>query len=92
MATGPVDVFALARHPASANSNADAPDTEAPDDDVLLADEVARLVRMNVKTVYEQAKAGNLPCWRAGRQFRFSRRAVMAHLGQCKAAPYRRGK
>jgi hypothetical protein len=47
---------------------------------------------MNVKTVYELAKAGDLPCWRLGRHFRFSRRAIVARLGQCKAAPYREGK
>jgi excisionase family DNA binding protein len=47
---------------------------------------------MNVKTLYELAKTGALPCWRLGRHFRFSRRAIVAHLGQCKAAPYREGK
>lgn len=62
------------------------------DQDVLVAPEVARLLRMNVKTVYELAKAGALPCLRLGRHFRFSRRAIVAHLGQCKAAPYREGK
>ena len=68
-----------------------APD-QSLDLDVLLAPEVARLLRMNVKTVYELAKAGALPCWRIGRHFRFSRRAIVARLGQCKAAPYREGK
>lgn len=62
------------------------------DQEVLLAPEVARLLRMNVKTVYELAKAGDLPCWRLGRHFRFSRRAIVAHLGQCKAASHREGK
>ncbi|MES1157750.1 MAG: helix-turn-helix domain-containing protein [Haliangium ochraceum] len=62
------------------------------DQDILVAPEVARLLRMNVKTVYELAKAGALPCLRLGRHFRFSRRAIVAHLGQCKPAPYREGK
>jgi excisionase family DNA binding protein len=61
------------------------------DVDVLVAPEVARLLRINVKTVYELAKAGALPCWRIGRHFRFSRRAIVARFGQCKAAPYREG-
>lgn len=61
------------------------------DVDVLVAPEVARLLRMNVKTVYELAKAGALPCWRIGRHFRFSRRAIVARFGECKAAPYRKG-
>lgn len=60
--------------------------------DVMVAAEVAKLLRMNVKTVYDLAKAGELPSWRLGRHFRFSRTTIMAHLGQCKAAPYRRGK
>jgi excisionase family DNA binding protein len=65
---------------------------QSSDPEVLVAPEVARLLRMNVKTVYELAKTGALPCWRLGRHFRFSRRAIVAHLGQCKAAPYREGK
>ena len=65
---------------------------EISDPEVLVAPEVARLLRMNVKTVYELARAGDLQCWRLGRHFRFSRRAIVAHLGQCNAAPYREGK
>src|SRR6266850_2742123 len=61
------------------------------DQDVLIAPEVARLLRMNIKTVYELAKAGSLPSWRLGRHFRFSRRVIVARLGQCKAAPCREG-
>jgi excisionase family DNA binding protein len=65
------------------------PDPEA--DDVMVAAEVAPFLRLNVKTVYEQANAGNLPCWRIGRHFRFSRRALVAHLAQCKSLPHREG-
>jgi excisionase family DNA binding protein len=61
------------------------------DGDVLLAPEVAQLLRMNLKTVYELAKAGELPCWRLGRHFRFSRRAIVSLLGQCKPASHRKG-
>jgi excisionase family DNA binding protein len=60
--------------------------------DVMVAAEVAELLRMNVKTVYDLAKAGDLPCWRLGKHFRFSRRALVALLAQCKAAPHREGK
>jgi excisionase family DNA binding protein len=67
------------------------PQPDPAGNDVLLAAEVAPLLRLNVKTVYELAKAGALPCWRLGRHFRFSRRAIVAHLGQCKPAPYREG-
>jgi excisionase family DNA binding protein len=77
--------------PAHVDGRTPSPDQPL-DRDVLLAPEVARLLRMNVKTVYELAKAGALPCWRLGRHFRFSRRAIVARLGQCKAAPYREGK
>jgi excisionase family DNA binding protein len=63
-----------------------------PDGDVLVAAEVARLLRMNVKTVYDLARAGELPCWRLGRHFRFSRGAIVARLAECKAAPHRKGK
>ena len=62
------------------------------DRDVMVADEVAAFLRMNIKTVYDLARAGYRPCWQLGRQFRFSRRAIGAHLGECKAAPYREGK
>jgi excisionase family DNA binding protein len=67
-------------------------DRESIDHDVLIAPEVARLLRMNIKTVYELAKAGSLPSWRLGRHFRFSRRVIVARLGQCKVTPYREGK
>jgi excisionase family DNA binding protein len=65
------------------------PDSEG--NDVMLAAEVAPFLRMNLKTVYEQARAGNLPCWKIGSLFRFSRRALVAHLAQCKPLPYREG-
>ncbi len=55
--------------------------------DVLTAREVALLLRVNIKTVYESAKTGTIPCVRLGRHFRFSRRAIMARLEQCKSAP-----
>ena len=59
--------------------------------DVLTAREVALLLRVNIKTVYESAKTGTIPCVRLGRHFRFSRRAIMARLEQCKSAPSWKG-
>ena len=64
----------------------------ADDGDVMMADEVAVFLRMNVKTVYDLARSGHLPAWQLGRQFRFSRRAIVANLQECKAAPHREGK
>jgi excisionase family DNA binding protein len=55
--------------------------------DVLTARDVSILLRVNIKTVYESAKSGTIPCVRLGRHFRFSRRAVMARLEPCKSAP-----
>jgi excisionase family DNA binding protein len=59
--------------------------------DVLTAREVARLLRVNIKTVYENAKAGTIPCVQLGRHFRFSRRAIMARLAECKSASRQQG-
>ena len=60
-------------------------------DDVLTARDVARLLRVNIKTVYEQARLGTIPCVQLGRSFRFSRRAIVARLGECKSASRRTG-
>jgi excisionase family DNA binding protein len=59
--------------------------------DILTAIEVAQLLRCNVKTVYESARAGNIPSVRLGRHFRFSRRAIMSCLGECKSTSHRQG-
>jgi excisionase family DNA binding protein len=47
---------------------------------VMTAKEVADLLRVNIKTVYEAAKRNNIPCRRMGRRVLFSRRAIMAWL------------
>lgn len=57
---------------------------------VLTAREVAQLLRCNLKTVYESARAGTLPCVRLGRSFRFSREAILASLQTCKSASRRK--
>jgi excisionase family DNA binding protein len=61
-------------------------------DDIMVAYETAAFLHVNVKTVYEHAKAGTIPCIRLGRHYRFSRRAIMALLGQCKSASHQEGR
>ena len=52
----------------------------APTSDVLTADEVAELLRVNVKTVYDAAGRGEIPHRRLGRRLLFSRSTVLAWL------------
>lgn len=44
--------------------------------DVLLAEEVAALLRVNRKTLYEAVARGEIPAMRIGRCLRFSRVAL----------------
>lgn len=82
-----------ARRPvAKAGEAAPTTPAEPGHDDVMVAAEVAALLRLNVKSVYQGAKAGTIPCIRLGRHYRFSRRAIMALLGQCKSAPHQEGR
>jgi excisionase family DNA binding protein len=48
--------------------------------DVLTADEVAALLRVDRKTVYDAAGRGDIPCRRIGKRILFSRQAVMLWL------------
>lgn len=66
------------------------PRRAATEDDVLTADEVAEILRVDRKTVYEFAGRGELPCRRLGRRILFSRRALMAWLDN--ARPRRAGR
>lgn len=54
-----------------------------PDSDVLTADEVADLLRLDRKTVYDYAGRGVIPCQRIGKRMLFSRVAVVQWLGGC---------
>ncbi len=47
---------------------------------VLLADEVAELLRVPVPRIYELARQGQIPHMRLGRQVRFRQEAVEAWL------------
>ena len=48
--------------------------------DVLTADEVAELLRVDRKTVYDGAGRGEIPCRRLGKRLLFSRQAIMLWL------------
>lgn len=67
---------------------------ELPPPDVLVVDEVARLLRLNRKTVYAMVQRGEIPGARwCGRALRFSRAAVLAWLAEGQGrAPRSRGR
>jgi excisionase family DNA binding protein len=50
--------------------------------EILTADEVAALLRVNRKTIYEAAQRGDIPHCRLGRRLVFERGAVLAWLRQ----------
>ncbi|MCE9575703.1 MAG: helix-turn-helix domain-containing protein [Deltaproteobacteria bacterium] len=54
------------------------------DGEVMDADQVAALLRVNRKTVYDYAGRGQIPCRRLGKRMLFSRTALMAWLTACK--------
>jgi len=49
-------------------------------DDVLSADEAARLLKVHPKTVRSLARRGELPGRKVGRAWRFERATVLSHL------------
>jgi len=54
---------------------------------VVTAPELAALLRVNRKTIYEAAQRGEIPgAFRVGRSLRFSRSLVLAWLGQDRLA------
>ena len=54
---------------------------------ILTANEVAQLLRVNTKTVYDAFKNGDLPGFRIGRSIRFHRENVLSLLGQVRVVP-----
>lgn len=52
------------------------------DDDVLTAEEAAGLLRVSVATVLKETRAGRLPGVKVGREWRYSRVALLHHLRQ----------
>jgi excisionase family DNA binding protein len=53
--------------------------------EVLTADEIAKMLRVDRKTVYEAAQRGELPHRRLGRRLLFERGAVLAWLRRADA-------
>ena len=64
----------------SQETSAPAVTTGDENDAVMTAREVAALLRVNIKTVYEATRQNGIPCRRIGRRLLFSRRAIMAWL------------
>jgi excisionase family DNA binding protein len=63
----------------------------ADDRECMKASELATFLGVNKKTVYAYALRGLIPHRRLGRRIVFSRSQVVAWLGACKAAPFRKG-
>jgi excisionase family DNA binding protein len=57
------------------------PAAEAPTSKLVNAQAVAELLSLPVSCIYEYAKAGRIPCVRAGKHVRFDAAAVRAALG-----------
>lgn len=62
-----------------------APPASPPPTDVMNADEVAALLRVDRKTVYDAAGRGHMPHRRLGKRLVFSRAALLDWLA-CKSA------
>jgi excisionase family DNA binding protein len=60
------------------------------DDEILTLDDVASLLRLPADAVQARAEAGDLPGRRFGKEWRFSRLAVLAWLAEGEAPPGRR--
>jgi excisionase family DNA binding protein len=54
-----------------------------PRGDIMTADEVAELLRLDRKTVYDYAGRGEIPCQRLGKRILFSREALALWLRSC---------
>lgn len=55
---------------------------QSPESTCMRANELAELLGVNRKTVYEYAARNVIPCRRLGRRFVFSRAAVLAWLAR----------
>ena len=61
------------------------------DPEVMDADELSAFLGVDRKTVYDYAGRGEIPHRRLGKRLLFSRSAIVAWLGSCKAASARKG-
>jgi excisionase family DNA binding protein len=71
---------------AGAIDRADAALAPGHDPEVMDADEMATFLGVDRKTVYDYAGRGEIPHRRLGKRLLFSRSAIVAWLGSCKAA------
>src|SRR5439155_25517843 len=71
------------------NADTRTPSTNEPE--CMRADELAKFLGVNRKTIYAYAIKGLIPHQRLGRRIVFSRSQVVMWLGQCKAASVRKG-
>ncbi len=60
-----------------------------PTNEVLNAAQVAQLLGVDRKTIYEAARLGEIPHQRLGRRLLFSRTAILAWLDSCRSARHR---
>ncbi|NIS63288.1 MAG: helix-turn-helix domain-containing protein [Proteobacteria bacterium] len=49
--------------------------------EVLTVQEVAKYLRIDIRTVYRLAKRGDIPCKKIGRQWRFNREEIKGLVG-----------
>jgi excisionase family DNA binding protein len=76
---------------AGATDHAETALTPGRDPEVMDADEVAVFLGVDRNTVYDYAGRGEIPHRRLGKRLLFSRSALVAWLGSCKAASTRKG-
>jgi excisionase family DNA binding protein len=81
----------MLRGAADAAGRADAALTPGHDPEVMDANEVAAFLGVDRNTVYDYAGRGEIPHRRLGKRLLFSRSALVAWLGSCKAASARKG-
>ncbi len=81
----------MLRGTAGSIDRADAALTPGHDPEVMDADEVAAFLGVDRNTVYDYAGRGEIPHRRLGKRLLFSRSALVAWLGSCKAASTRKG-
>ena len=50
--------------------------------EVLSAEEAATFLRVGLQTVLKESREGGLPCRKVGREWRYTRQALLTHLEQ----------
>jgi excisionase family DNA binding protein len=66
--------------------------TERPAQDVLTLDEVAAYLRVHTSTIYRLLKRKELPAFKVGSDWRFTRESVDHWMLEAQAAEEKRGK